>query len=123
MTARRRAWGALEDEVLRLLRAQERPVSAQELRAAFDEGRPAYSTVMTALDRLHRKGLVVREADSPRKVRFAAARPGHEHASSSMLTALTEAPDRQAALLSFAGNLAPEDVEVLRRALGTQGQG
>ena len=34
-----------------------------------------------------------------------------------MMTALDNAEDRQAALLSFAGNLATEDVEFLRAAI------
>ena len=33
------------------------------------------------------------------------------------MTALDSAGDRQAALLQFAGNLAPEDIELLRNAI------
>ena len=77
----------------------------------------AYTTVMTTLERLHQKGQVVRSGDSPRKVRFHAAQSENEHASVSMMTALDGAEDRQAALLSFAGNLAAEDVELLRAAI------
>lgn len=114
---RNRAWGELEDDILRRLRTQDGALSVRELQGTFTEHVPAYTTVLTALDRLERKGLVVREAASPRRQRFRAAANQTEHASEAMLAALGEVDDRAAALLSFAGNLEPDDVEILRRAL------
>lgn len=115
---RKRPHGALEAEVLAVLRTLADPVGAREIQASLNPPQPAPNTVLTVLDRLHKKGVVTRIEDSPRRVRFALARVGDESASSSMLDALGEADDREAALLRFAGNLAPSDLDVLRRALG-----
>lgn len=93
------------------------PISAREVQAALSGPEPATTTVLTVLDRLHKKGLVRRCGDGPRKVRFAASQSGEEQASTTMLSALGGATDREAVLLKFAGNLKPDDVDVLRRAL------
>ncbi|HLS64157.1 MAG TPA: BlaI/MecI/CopY family transcriptional regulator [Ruania sp.] len=113
----RRARGELEAQVLRVLWEQSEPVSAGLIQEQLPGPSPAYTTVLTVLDRLQKKGQVVRSGESPRKVRFRAARSGDEHTSSTMIGALDEARDRQAALLQFAGNLSADDVEVLQRAL------
>lgn len=114
----KRPHGALEAEVLHVLRTLPEPVGARDIQTHLGAPQPAPTTVLTVLDRLHKKGLVERLEDSPRRVRFAVVHTGEEQASSSMLTALGEASDREAALLRFAGNLQPGDLDVLRRALG-----
>lgn len=114
---RTRERGELEAEVMRILWDAATPMSAREIQAMFTGHTPAYTTVMTALERLQKKGDVVRSGDSPRKIRFHATRSGDEHIGRSMMTALDAADDRQAALLRFAGNLEPEDIELLRRAI------
>jgi predicted transcriptional regulator len=117
-TIRTRARGELEGEILRILREDGGELSAIEIQPRLTGHPPAYTTVMTALERLHKKGEVVRSSDSPRRIRFRAARSGEENASATMLSALDGAGDRRAALLSFAGNLDPADVELLRAAIG-----
>lgn len=114
---RTRARGELEAEVMRVLWASDGSMSAKEIQEVFTGQTPAYTTVLTALDRLEKKEQVVRSGDSPRKVRFHALRSENEHASESMLAALLDAGDRQGALLSFAGNLADDDIELLRGAI------
>lgn len=113
----RRAHGELEAQVMRVLWAQPEPVGAGVIQKELPGPPPAYTTVLTVLDRLEQKGQVVRSAESPRKVRFRAARSGDEHASSTMIDALHDAQDRQAALLHFAGTLSTDDAAVLQRAL------
>jgi len=54
-----RFFGALEVRVLDALWAREGPLSVRDLQPAF-EG-IAYTTLMTTLDRLHRKGVLLRE--------------------------------------------------------------
>jgi predicted transcriptional regulator len=54
------ALGPLEREILERLWAKPEPVSVRALSDAF-EGALAYTTLMTTLDRLHRKGLVERQ--------------------------------------------------------------
>lgn len=114
---RTRGRGELETQVLRVLWTASEPLSALEIQAALDGRTSAYSTLMTVLDRLAKKGHVVRSGESPRKIRFEAARSDDEHASQSMLHALHGAGDRQAALLQFAGNLDDDDMELLRSAI------
>lgn len=117
--SRVRERGALEGEVLHQLRAaQGTPLSARDLAERFTEPRPAVTTLLTILDRLHGKGLVRREELSPRRVRFTATQSGEEHASAMMLQALREAEDPRAVLLRFAGNLDSDDVAFLQSALG-----
>lgn len=113
-SVRTREWGGLERELLRLLREQAAPVSARQLQDLFAEPVPAYTTLMTALTRLERKALIVRVEESPRKVRFSIRRSDGQDVSVSMISALDEAGDRQAALLAFAGNLDDDDVALLR---------
>ncbi|MFV0372691.1 BlaI/MecI/CopY family transcriptional regulator [Microbacterium sp.] len=119
---RTRERGELEGEVLRLLRAHDGSLSAQELRELFTGHVPAYTTLMTALTRLEKKGDVIRSGDSPRKVRFRAARSAEAQASDTMLSALHTATDRHAALLAFTGNLDDDDLALLRSAFGPTGK-
>lgn len=114
---RSRGRGELENEVLTILRGRSTPVGAADIQQAFTEPTPAYTTILTALDRLIEKGEVVRHAESPRKVRFAARLSAAENASDSMHRALKGTDDRHAALLQFAGDLDADDVEMLRKAL------
>lgn len=114
---RTRERGELEAEVMRILWEHGESMSVREVQAVFSGRVPAYTTLMTALERLQKKGQVIRSGESPRKVRFQAARSGDEHVSLSMMSALEGAGDREAALLKFAGNLAADDVELLRRAI------
>ncbi len=54
--------GPLEDRVLELLWRSPRGASVREARAALP-GALAYTTVMTTLDRLYKKGLLARERE------------------------------------------------------------
>ena len=60
----RRAAGALESEILGILRRASGPLSAAEVRqrlAGGLGGELSYSTVVTIVSRLHAKGLLARE--------------------------------------------------------------
>lgn len=114
---RSRGRGELEHEVLEILRRNAEPVGAADIQTAFTEPTPAYTTILTALDRLIEKGDVTRHAESPRKVRFAARLSAAENASAGMHRALGDTDDRSAALLQFAGDLDADDVAMLRAAL------
>src|SRR5260370_5352547 len=62
--ASRRPAGALEAEVLAVLRAAGMPLSPGQVRerlAAREQGGLSYSTVVTIVSRLHAKGLLARE--------------------------------------------------------------
>jgi len=117
---RSREPGELEAQVLRILRGFDGPVGARAVRDLFDEPRPAYTSLLTILDRLRAKGMVERIEVSPRKVLFAASQSTEEHASDLMLGVLGGVDDRRAVLLRFAGNLDDTDVAFLRDALSAK---
>ena len=115
---RSREPGELEAQVLRILRGFDGPVGARAVQDLFEEPRPAYTSLLTILDRLRVKGLVERVETSPRKVAFVAVQSTEEHATDLMLGVLDDVDDRRAVLLRFAGNLDDADVAFLRDALG-----
>lgn len=96
--------------------ALDRPASVHEIIAAL-EGKPvAYTTTITVLERLRTKGWL-RRTRSGRAYLYSATCDQHEYAARLMSLALDVTPDRDAALLSFAGLLDPDEAEQLRRAL------
>jgi predicted transcriptional regulator len=76
----------------------------------------AYTTVLTVLDRLERKGLV-RRLRERRAHRYAPIATREAYAAELMLEALGSASNRDAALVRFVDAVSPEEAEVLRRAL------
>jgi predicted transcriptional regulator len=80
----------------------------------------AYTTVLTVLDRLERKGLVRRLREG-RAHRYAPAATREVYAAELMLEALGRASNRDAALVRFVDAVSPEEAEVLRRALLGEG--
>jgi predicted transcriptional regulator len=76
----------------------------------------AYTTVLTILERLRRKKLVVRTEEA-RVHTFHAAASREAYTATLMLESLGNARDRQAALVRFAENVTPEEAAILRRAL------
>jgi predicted transcriptional regulator len=78
----------------------------------------AYTTVMTVMDRLAKKGLVVQERVG-RAYRYRAAGTRGEMTADLMREALSEFADqdRRTALLAFVGDASEEEREALRQAL------
>ena len=77
----------------------------------------AYTTVMTVLDRLARKDVVVRERDG-RAFRYAPRLTRAAMTPELMRDALAgTSDDREQALVSFVGEASAEDLAALRRAL------
>jgi predicted transcriptional regulator len=76
----------------------------------------AYTTVMTVMDNLHRKGFLHRERDG-RAWRYAAALTRDTYVAGLMSDALSGSSDRAGALVRFAEQMDGADAEVLARAL------
>lgn len=79
----------------------------------------AYTTVMTVLQRLARKGLVLQIRDD-RAHRYAPSYDKDELVAGLMVDALAQATDscgRQAALMRFVGRVGADETDALRRAL------
>ncbi len=114
----RRAAGALEAEVLGILRTAGRPLSPAEVRervTAGQQGELSYSTVVTIVSRLHDKGLLARQ----RVGRGFTYTPLDEAslAASRMSKALGSGTDRDAVLSRFVSELSGRDAWLLRQLL------
>jgi len=111
----RKAFGALEHEVLRVLWSQDTTVTAREVLERLD-GRPAYTTVTTILDRLSRKGLAARE----RRGRAFAYRPLRTERSMTtdrVRALLDSGGDRIAVLQGLVSALSDDDADELQHLL------
>jgi predicted transcriptional regulator len=114
----RRAAGALEAEVLGILREAGAPLNPGEVRqrvASGQGGELSYSTVVTIVSRLHDKGLLARQ----RAGRGFTYTPVDEAsvAASRMSQALGSGSDRDAVLTRIVSGLSGRDTLLLRRLL------
>jgi predicted transcriptional regulator len=98
-------------------------LTARQILDTFPEPHPALTTVLTVLERLGRKGAVVREERPDAPLAFRAVHSRAEAAATLMRSALAATTDREAALLQFTGSLGADDLDALRRAIGASGAG
>jgi predicted transcriptional regulator len=116
--------GALEQEVLAGLAAAGRPLTVGEVQAQLG-GELAYTTVLTALNRLHAKGALTRQ---PAGRGYAYAVPADPAAMGAAVTArrmsrlLDSGEDRAGVLARFVADLSPEDEQLLTELLA-EGRG
>ena len=114
----RSAFGDLERALLEVLwqRPGERLTGREVLDALTDD--PAYTTVMTVLDRMAAKGLVVREKEG-RVGRYGAAGTRGEMTAELLRETLVDVPDeeRAAALVAFVSDASTSDRAALQAAL------
>ena len=112
-----RGFGDLEAVIMDRLWTWDRPVTVREVGDDLQGYREiAYTTVMTVMDNLHRKGALSREKDG-RAWRYVPVRSRDEYAADLLYSVLDEAGDRGAALRRFVGRMRASEVEALRRAL------
>ncbi|CAM3486397.1 BlaI/MecI/CopY family transcriptional regulator [Nocardioides zeicaulis] len=98
-----------------------RGASGREVHDALRERDLAYTTVMTVLDRLARKDLLVREREG-RAFRYVPTQSRAELTAGLMREALDgTGDDRRQALVSFVGEASAEDLAALRQALDDLG--
>lgn len=112
------ALGDLERRVMEELWGARRPLTVREVHTAIATERViAYTTVMTVLDRLAKKGLADREQDG-RTFRYAAAHTREQLVAEVMHTALADGgTDRSAALVAFVDRVSDDEAAALRAAL------
>src|SRR3954447_15265315 len=119
MVAGGRRRGALEQEVLGCLAAAGRPRTVAEVQAELG-GELAYTTVLTALSRLHAKGALTRQQAGRG---YAYAVPADPAAMGASVTArrmsrlLDSGADRAGVLTRFVADLTPADEELLTELL------
>ena len=98
---------------------REDPLTVRDVLQELSTSRPvAYTTVMTVLDHLHRKGHARRKMDG-RVWRYTPARSRAEHTALLMREALSDAGAQAAALSAFVAALDDQTRHHLRAALGT----
>jgi predicted transcriptional regulator len=114
----RRPAGMLEDEVLATLWRGGRPMSPAEVQSAMG-GALAYTTVMTTLARLHRKGMATR-VRAGRGYVYAASVDEAAHTAAAMNALLRRRQDHAAVLARFVSELTPEDERLLLSLLREQ---
>lgn len=116
-TLRSVALGELERAVMAQLWAAASPLTVREVHERLVDRELAYTTVMTVLGRLAKKGVVSQERDG-KAYRYAAASSREQMAAALMLDALGDVgEDRTAALVAFADQVGPEEAATLRAAL------
>lgn len=112
--------GGLEAAVMKQMWAASGPLSVRQMLDLLTQERTiAYTTVMTVMDRLYRKGHLTREpAGKAYLYRPAASHAGYVAAV--MAGALNDSEDRVAALVHFTTQITKADASALRRALRSQ---
>src|SRR5262249_53608706 len=112
--------GELERAVMEDLWSAPEPQTVRQVHEALSERRDlAYTTVMTVLQRLAKKNLVVQHRDD-RAHRYAPMRSRDELIAGLMVDALDQVADsdsREAALVHFVGRVGADEAAALRRAL------
>ncbi|OHV35602.1 MULTISPECIES: BlaI/MecI/CopY family transcriptional regulator [Pseudofrankia] len=109
--------GDLERSVMDVLWDSEGWLTAREVAARLQHERDlAYTTVLTVLERLEKKGFVRRQR-AARAHRYRASDAREAVVAEAMLEALGTADDRGSALVRFVGAVSAEEAEILRRAL------
>jgi predicted transcriptional regulator len=113
--AGRRAFGALEQQVLAVLWAADGALVPREVQERLADA-PAYTTVMTILDRLHRKNLVVRSRRG-RAYAYAPLQTETAMTADRVRALLDNGNDRNAVLQGFVTVLSDDESAELERLL------
>ncbi|MFG1994831.1 BlaI/MecI/CopY family transcriptional regulator [Actinoplanes sp. NPDC048988] len=111
------ALGDLEREVMRQLWDAGEPLTVRQVHERLQRERDlAYTTVMTVLNRLTKKRVVVQQNDD-RAYKYAPAQSREEMTAGLMLDALTASGDQDAALAYFMGQLSPDALKAAIEAV------
>jgi predicted transcriptional regulator len=113
-----RRFGELEAVIMDRLWEWGRPVPVREVVDDLrDERGAAYTTVMTVMENLYRKGWLRRERDG-RAWRYEPTGSRSGYTAALMNDALATSADHRTALAHFALQISPHDAALLREALG-----
>ncbi|GGM50302.1 penicillinase repressor [Longimycelium tulufanense] len=109
--------GELEAAVMEQLWAADGALTVRQVWTRLTAARPlAYTTVLTVLHNLFKKGLVRREVVG-RAHAYQAVASREEHTAELMAQALAGSANRPAAFLQFVDRISAEDLDALRAAL------
>ena len=108
-----RQFGELEAVIMDRLWQSGRPALVREV---LDDLPLAYTTVMTVMENLHRKGWLRRHRDG-RAWRYEPVGSRSGYTAALMSTALATSTDRRTALAHFVLQMSPHDAALLQQAL------
>ena len=112
-----RPFGDLEAAIMECLWSRSEPASVRDVLGELRTGKQlAYTTVMTVLDNLHRKGVVTREMVG-RAWMYQPAWNREQHTATLLREVLGASGNRQAALMHFVAELEPDAVADLAAAV------
>ncbi|MGI8868388.1 MAG: BlaI/MecI/CopY family transcriptional regulator [Mycobacteriales bacterium] len=111
-----RGFGDLESQIMDRLWSWQHPATVREvLEDLRSEREIAYTTVMTVMDNLHRKGWLHRDRDG-RAYRYRPVASRDNYSAELMREALTSSADHTATLVRFMEQLTPDEVAAMHRA-------
>jgi predicted transcriptional regulator len=114
---RLRGLGELERAIMEVVWAADSPVTGRAVVDELTRERPmAYTTVLTVMDRLVRKGMLTRQRHG-RAHTYQAATSRAADTADLMASVLGSSDDRSAVLLQFVEQIPPDQAEALRAAL------
>ena len=112
-----RGFGDLEAAIMDRMWARENPATVRDMLEDLRSQREiAYTTVMTVMDNLYRKGWLARELEG-RAYRYEPVHSRQEYSALLMQEALEASMDADATLIHFLASMSEEDSEALRRAI------
>ena len=112
-----RPFGELEAAVMECLWSRADAASVRDVLGELHASKPlAYTTVLTVLDNLHRKGAVTREM-AGRAWLYRPAYSREQHTAAMLRHVLGGGGDRRAALMHFVSELDPDDIAELTAAV------
>jgi predicted transcriptional regulator len=112
-----RGFGDLEAVIMDRVWAHAAPVTVRDLFDELQRERPiAYTTVMSTMDNLHRKGWLTRERDG-KAYRYTAVASREENSARLMREAMAESGDTEAVLSHFVAQMDGTESAALRAVL------
>lgn len=110
------ALGDLEAQVMRRIWARREPVTVRDVLGDLQPERPvAYTTVMTVMDNLRKKGWLRRQA-AGRAYQYEPLVSAEEYSAALMRQALAASSDRPAVLMHFIEELSADEADALEEA-------
>lgn len=108
--------GELQAEIMSRMWARGEPATVREMLEELERVRPiSYTTVMTVMDKLFKKGLLHRELDG-RAFRYSPVDTREAYGAKLLREALEASSDRVGTFVRFLEQMPPEDAEALRDA-------
>lgn len=112
-----RPLGELEAVVMGLVWSANDALSVRDVLQLMDREPPlAYTTVLTVMDNLHRKGFLAREK-AGRAFLYRPTKARADHTADLMHELLSDSGDSSVTLLRFLDRMSPNDVNRLKQAL------